>query len=593
MSDWPGTPVQQQWPGTPKRETQPDNRGPVEKLFGIGGERYQTWPEKLVRGVVGGVTDATMIGAELTKNAATGQYGPTGEGLNQEDPGKIFKAASLGVSAAPEAGAVAAAPIRSFGESLSRTYPEKVQNQAVNKVQQRFEESAKGGGPSFQQAMETVNSANAAGKPMTLADAGGKPIERLAGNVYRGGGEGTQIADQFLQTRDDESAKRLAADISKYVHGGESMHKTTEALFSARSAAARPAYRVAMDPSRIVDSPRLREFLNDATVRQGIPAGIESQRLEALAAGEKFSPDSAQYITSNESGLPIGVKGVPNMRTLDAVKRGLDAGVESERDAVTGRLSQRGVMLDRVRGAFVEELDSLNPDYASARAAWGGPSSALGAVREGRSIFRSSPDEIAAEFSKLSPGNQEFYRLGVADMLREKLAKTGLSGDEAKSIIRNPWVRDQLRPIFRTPAEFDAFTDAVTAESRMFQRNVSIRKGSQTAERLAEDESQDHTLAIGGAEIAKSLAGGEWLGALRKYIRMKRDLGLRQNPELNERIAKILFSTKPDLTSVETGSRGNYLENPAAILQNATPALVPGASSALSPTPSVPLAQGQ
>ena len=336
-----------------------------------------------------------------------------------------------------------------------------------------------------------------------------------------------------------------------------------------------------MDPSLVVDSPRLRQFLSDPTVKQGIPAGIESQRLEALAAGEPFNPDAAQYIISDESGLPVGVKGVPNMRTLDAVKRGLDAGVETERDAVTGRLSQRGIMLDRVRGALVDELDQLNSAYAAARSSWSGPSSSLGAIREGRAIFQSSPEEIAADFAKLKPGDQEFYRVGVADKLREQLGKTGISGDEAKSILRNPWVESQLKPIFRTPKEFESFVDVVSKETRMFEVNTSIRRGSQTAERLAEDQSQENLIGTGGAEIAKSLASGEWLGALRKYMRMKRDLGLRQNPELNERIAKLLFSTEPDLTAIETGSRGNYLERPAAALAAATPALVPGAASAL------------
>lgn len=84
--------------GAPK-----DDRGAVDKLLGIGGPRYQTFPERIVRGV----GDAFLTGAELTKKAATGEYGPTGEGILQEDPGKIISAASLGVSGAPEAAKIA------------------------------------------------------------------------------------------------------------------------------------------------------------------------------------------------------------------------------------------------------------------------------------------------------------------------------------------------------------------------------------------------------------------------------------------------------------------------------------------------------
>lgn len=71
----------------PKKEAAPQ-RGVVDKLFGIGGERYQTWPERAVRGVVSSVGEAVESGAELTKKAMTGQYGPTGEGILEESPAR-------------------------------------------------------------------------------------------------------------------------------------------------------------------------------------------------------------------------------------------------------------------------------------------------------------------------------------------------------------------------------------------------------------------------------------------------------------------------------------------------------------------------
>jgi hypothetical protein len=87
-------------PGTTQQTENPD-RGVVDKLFGLTGERYQTWPERAIRG-------SLESGAELTKKSLTGEYGPTGQGIYQEDPGKIISAASLGVTAAPEAGLQAA-----------------------------------------------------------------------------------------------------------------------------------------------------------------------------------------------------------------------------------------------------------------------------------------------------------------------------------------------------------------------------------------------------------------------------------------------------------------------------------------------------
>jgi hypothetical protein len=536
-------------------------------------ERYQTWPERLVRGVVGGVEEGLEKGATLTKEALTD---PAKYSEDVQNPANVLPAASLGMTGAPGAAGALAAPVKQLGESLSRTYPESLQRQAVNKVTARLEQ----GGTTAADAIEKVNAANAAGKPMTLADVGGKPVERLAGSVYRSGGEATEVADKFLGQRDKEAGQRLSQDISKYVHGGETMHKTTESLLTARSQEGKPLW----DQVRAMQgvwSPRLQEFIDNSVIQRGMARGYQIERLESLAENRPFDPTQLGVDLDAEGNIKMIA--APNMRVLHMAKMGLDAMIADERNEITGRLSQMGVALEKVRQAYLKEIDSLDKTgiYKQARSAWEGQSRSLDAIRNGRAIFTNSPEEIAGEFAKLSPSDQEFYRIGVADKLREQLGKTGISGDEAKSILRNPWVESQLKPIFRTPKEFESFVDSVAKETRMFEVNTSIRRGSQTAERMAEDQGDDHTMAAGGAEIAKSLASGEWLGALRKYLRMKRDLGLRQNPELNERIAKLLFSTEPDLTAIETGSRGNYLARPAAQLQAATPALVPGAASAL------------
>lgn len=483
------------------------------------------------------------------------------------------------------AGKLLGAAVRSFGEYLAREYPENVMTQAVQKILKRMGQDEKASGPSAQDALDLINEAHATGKPMTLADVGGENTRALAGNVTRQP-ESRAVGERFLTQRDEGAAQRLSADVAKYVHGGDSMHRTTEALLQARSAAARPAYEVAMDPARVVDSERLRTFLADPTVKQGIPAGLESQRLEALAAGQPYQPVSAML---DEAG---SLRGVPNMRTLDAVKRGMDAQIEGERDAITGRLSQRGTMLNRVREQFVAELDALNPDYRAARAVWGGYSSSLDAMRSGRAAFRSSPDEIAAEIRGMTPANQEFYRLGVADAIRERLMKTGLAGDEAKAIIKNPWMRDQLKPIFRTPADFDAFVNSVTAEGKMFATRQKVLGGSQTAERVAEDTSGENALSAGGAHLAEQVVTGHWLSAAKNAVRMWRDRQDRAgNPKLNEQVARILFETPIDpasevgqrLTGQFTGPQGvNHLAPAANVIGNAASALAPGAGSALS-----------
>lgn len=537
-------------------------------VLGVGGI-----PGAVLGGAAGAaiqpVTDTEHFGSEKAKDIAlgAGAGGVLGAG---------FKAAGAGV--------------RALGSYLAREYPENVMTQAVQKILKRMGQDEAAGGPTAQGAIDLINEASAAGKPMTISDVGGENVRALAGNVTRQP-ESRAIGQQFLTQRDEASAQRLGADVAKYVHGGDGMHKTTQALLEARSAAGRPAW----DEVRSMEgvwSPRLQQFIEDPSLRTGMARGYEIERLESLAENRPFNP--TQMGVDLDAQGNIQIIAAPNMRVLHMGKMGLDAMIADERNDITGRLSQRGVALDRVRRSYLQEIDGLDQQgtYRNARALWEGPSASMDAIRAGRGAFTSSPEEIAAEIGGMTPANQEFYRIGVADSIRERLMKTGLSGDEAKAIIKNPWMRDQLKPIFRTPADFDSFVNSVTAESRMFGTKQKVLGGSQTAERLAEDTSSENALSAGGAHLAEQIVTGKWISAAKNAVRMWRDRQDRAgNPRLNEQIAKILFQTPIDqagevgqrLTGQFTGPQGvNRLGSAADVVGETSRALAPGAGSALS-----------
>jgi len=420
--------------------------------------------------------------------------------------------------------------------------PADLEVQAFQKIRKRFESDVKGGGPSAQDAMDLVNEAARQGKPLTLADVAGPEVRGLAGNVTRQPGPGRAVARNFLEGRDRQATARLSAEIDKYVSSGPSMHSTTENLLQARSAANRKPWENIRKMEGIW-SPELDAFFSDPVIKQGLNRGYEIERLEALA--EKRPITATQMGVDIDSEGNISLVNKPNMRLLDMVRQGLDGMIADERNDITGRLSARGVALSKVRTSYVKTLDELDKSgqYRKGRELWGGFNRSLDAVREGRTIFNRSPDEIKAEISRLSPSDAEFYRLGVADMLREKLLKTGFSGDEGKSLIKSQWTREQLKPIFKSEKEFDAFTDSVMKEHQMFGTKFQMMGGSQTAERVSEDVGGLSDTATGALTAGKQALGGHWLKAAITTYKTYRDLGLRPNPELNEKIAEILFRT--------------------------------------------------
>lgn len=460
------------------------------------------------------------------------------------------------------AGTVLGSGVRKLGEYIARNNPENLESEAVQKILRRIGQDQKSGGPSAADAIDLVNASK---KPMALADVGGENVKALAGNVSRQPGEARSIASQFLNKRDEQAAERLSQDIAENLHGGPTMHQATEALLQSRSAAARPAYEAAHD-LKGVWSPRLGQFLDDPVMKAGLQHGYELERLQALAEG--------RTLTATQMGLDVGVDGTvsmtghPNMRVLDMAKQGLDALIAKERNEITGRLSSRGVALDQMRRAYVSTIDDLDKTgaYKKARETWAGYSQSLDAVKVGRALFQASPEENTAAVAALSPANREFARLGVADMLKERLAKAGLSGDEAKQLIKNPWMRDQLRPFFKDGDDFGKFVDAVTAESKMFQTRFETLGGSATAKRSAEDTASEGGLGA-GAQIAGKLVKGQLFSAAKTAYQLYQDIGLKPNPELNAKIAQLLF--RADLPAEEQGVQkmlgkaSTKLKNPA------------------------------
>ena len=483
------------------------------------------------------------------------------------------------------AGKAASAGIHALGDFLVRKYPENITTQAVNGVLKRIQQDSKYGAPTAQQMFDLVEASN---KPLVLADVGGKNLRSLAGRVTRSPGESRALADSFLTQRDKEASDRLSSDIDKYVFSGPTMHQTAEGLLRARSAASRPLYDAA-DKLQNVWSPRLQQFLDNPDVAKGMARGYRIERNMSLAENRPFDP-TMMGIDLDEEGN-IKLLRTPNMRVLDMGKQGLDAMIADERNPMTGRLSALGLSLERVRQAYVKELDSLDTDgvYKKAREAWQGPSAALDALRLGRSVFGNSPEENETLFGKLTQGDQEFARIGMADILRERLLKSHFNSDESRALLKSPWMVKQLQPFFGTPQDFDKFVQSVTEEGQMAQSKNDFLRGSQTAERAAEDTSSQAATLAGGARIARNLVEGRFFSAIGDMWRLRRDLKAKPDPELDEGIAKILFA--PDIAKTTLGLRliqplqemtGNYLKLPADKIKNIlTPVLSAGAAAML------------
>jgi hypothetical protein len=471
-------------------------------------------------------------------------------------------------------GKVASSGLSALGEYLQRNMPEVANNKAIGVILNRIQNANRYGAPSATDMLQITNEANAAGRPMAPIDVYGKGsgVKSLGGYLARQP-ETKDFIRSTLQQRGAGAMQRLEDAVTRHISSGQSSYRTIEGLQQARSEASRPLYEET-DKLQGVWSPALEEFLKNPDIKKGLAAGYRLERLSSLGV-RPFNPTQLGVDLDAEGNIVFLRK--PNMRVLDMGKQGLDAMIAAERDPISGRLSRLGVELNGAKKRYVALLDSLDSTgvYAKARATWSGFKASEDAVKIGKTAFERSPEENAAEFAELSPSDQEFARVGLADNLREKLARAGFGSDDplamqnadvSRALFKNDWTKRQLQPYFKSSKDYDEFVQAVTDERTMQATKNELTAGSQTAERLGEDTANQSGFATswpalyhtGKAILHSPFAVYHAASAAMDAYKMFKAVGIKPTPEMNEAMAKILFSPN----SAEAGTAKLLLKAP-------------------------------
>jgi hypothetical protein len=339
---------------------------------------------------------------------------------------------------------------------------------------------------------QQIANANAAGAPYTLADALGNPGQRMLSNVTRAPGIGRTEAVNFLESRQAGQGERVGNIIDQALGAGPTARQTMDSLTQQARQASAPLYRQAMNEAPVW-SPRMQQFFSDPITQQGLKEGIGVQRMESLASGKPFNPQDAAITGFNEAGDPI-ISGVPNMRTIDLIKKGWDSILEGYRDKTTGRLvlDARGRALDQVRRSFLKEVDSINPAYAQARAAYAGPAQVREAVPVGQqAATRGRAADNLDRFNRMNPQEQQGFRQGYADTLVGK-AENGAMGVNKVRPLTSDKANAELQALSLhqgpvQPGQLDPLQQRLGYEQRMFETRNQALGNSKTAENLADE----------------------------------------------------------------------------------------------------------
>lgn len=458
-----------------------------------------------------------------------------------------------------KAGSATVAPLVRYMAGIKG--PNAALSAAEQEIMRRLGQGTAGGGPTAQDMLDMAS--RTPDKPLTLMDVGSQPVNALAGRVYRSGGEAKQKIGDALVGRVNAQGQRLEGDVGKGL-SGQKAYSTTQAMMQSRGNAAAPLYKDAYAANPSMASPFLDRVLETPAGKDALSRARVKMQNDLTKMG---TPDKELAEQMREAGQDVPKGGVSpglSLRTWDYIKRAYgDMETEANR---AGRADDARIFKDR-RREITSALDDLDvtakagPNstkaagglYKQARAAYSGPSQSMEALEFGQNALKPSTsiDENAARFKELNTNDQEFARIGLAQSLREMIGKKDVGTNAARTLAKNPAIQQRIRPFFRSDADYQKFINSATAEDNMFHASQRTMGGSQTAERLEEDNDLRSSAMRHAAEAGIHLSGGNVIGAGTSLMKALSDYSRSPNPEFAGELSNLL--TEP---LNHPGSRG-------------------------------------
>lgn len=295
-------------------------------------------------------------------------------------------------------------------------------------------------------------------KPVGIADIAGENVRSLADVAQKYPSTARQTAKAALEERAAGQAERIQGDISKYLGGFTDPFDYTAAIAQRQREVSSPLYQKAYAYGEVTD-PSVLKYLE---LPQFKTATKEAQ---GLLAAEGRTVDMSR----------------PTVETLDNIKRGLDALIFAQ--IKEGKLSELGKIYKKKKNEFLSELDTAVPDFGRARAAFAGEAELLDATKLGQDFYKQTASEANRTFAKLSTSEQEAYKVGALDAVKEKIITAKDTADIRKRIFGSSAERSRVSSLFPDDATFKQFEKDMMTESMMRKTQEKILGNSATFER--------------------------------------------------------------------------------------------------------------
>lgn len=417
-----------------------------------------------------------------------------------------------------------------------------VDSQAAQKVNRALQQQ----NMTPQQAAIKVAEDKAMGVPSTLANTGKRTVA-LTEVLAQRPGTAPEIVENALEGQRLGARERTYGQVRQAISPGDFYGEETKLVEQLRRQADTlydKAYEFgAVNDGRIQDvlqHPRFQGFYNKAREI------ADTEAMSARLRGEDPSKfQLAEIYTVDPNGVATLTK-VPDVRTLDYIKRGIDATIDAGFRGQGMSTAEANALKD-LRKVFVNTIDEatggVDSPYFKARQVYSGDMEVLDAMRKGMDDFNKlDHEEIIKLVKDMTPTEKEAFRTGAVRNIYGRIMSPSQNINAAQRVIGAPEMQAKLQPLFDSPEKFDLFKAALERESQLFQQSNQILGNSATFRRQAANAEFNENDA--GAFVGDMISGGGFYNSITNAAaRLARSA--QMSDEVAGKTAKLLMSSDP------------------------------------------------
>lgn len=421
------------------------------------------------------------------------------------------------ISSAVKAGANAAGSTLNLG-SRGRA------NRAIDSLVQRSGKSAE----EIEAALRSAQKDEVA--EFVFADALGDPGARSLNGLVRSNNDGSHVARDFLVSRQLTQGQRIGRALSEGLEANQTKRDFKAGKKLERGRLADEEFAAAAAQAGPVDPRNVSQHIdNVANIRHYQEAGLTPDRLTKLIASKR-----PQLVNEADT---VWLSSGPQVY---AVRKSIND--EASAAFSSGRMNEYRE-LKRIVDLLDDALEQASPHYTTARQNYSRRSDVIDAVDAGADATASMQrsDDVLADFAKLSPEEQQAFRLGYNDKLQARIDARSLSPSTNKM---QPLLSGKFAaelPAIAPPSKRDALARQLLREQDMWETSHRALSGSRTADNLEDI----NNLRNFDPSLIEALLRGDVRDVAGSAVRGTVNMSRGYDPRTRELIGEALMSNDP------------------------------------------------